>query len=368
MAIFRIIRAALGASATLAVLAGCSGGSSPAAFSPGGPGVGGQSAQRQIASAGRTDNSLLAPTIARVSHAPVATASFMDPGAAGKPLIFVSDAADGVIDIYPQSGKNQKMVGQITGLTQPQGITTDKKGDLYVANTNSSNVLVYAPPYTGKPKMTISDSTEFPADVAVSSAGIVAITNLCNAPNCRLNTGNVVLYAKGSTKSCATVSDSAFNFTRVMFAEFDSNGVLYIDGMNGGYQTSFGLVTGGCGATSITNLDYVYTVSFPGGIAIDKAGNIAFCDQINLVVDTFAPPVSNNFGEPVSTTPLTGSIAPLGIAILASGTNLYAADPGGSGLAEEYKYTAGGAAENTIAVGGQPIGIAVTPPLSKENN
>ena len=115
MAIFRIIRAALGASATLAMLAGCSGGSSPAAFSPGGP-------------SGRADNSVLAPTIARISHEPVATPSFMDPRAAGKPLIFVSDAADGVIDIYPQSGKNQKMVGQITGLTQPQGITTDKQG------------------------------------------------------------------------------------------------------------------------------------------------------------------------------------------------------------------------------------------------
>lgn len=355
MAILRTIRAALAASATLAMLAGCSGGSSPSAFSPGGPG-------------GRADNSLLAPTIARVLHAPVTTPSFMDPGAAGKPLIFVSDAADGVIDIYPQSGKSQKMVGQITGLTQPQGITTDKKGDLYVANTNSSNVLVYASPYTGKPKMTISDAHEFPADVAVSSAGVVAVTNLCNAPKCRLNTGNVVLYAAGSTKSCATVSDSAFNFTRVMFAEFDSTGVLYIDGMNGGYQTSFGLVTGGCGATSIANLDYVYTVSFPGGIQIDKAGNIAFCDQVNQVVDTFAPPVNSAFGSPVSTTPLTGSTSPLGIAILASGTNLYTADPGGSGLAEEYKYTAGGAAENTIAVGGQPIGIAVTPPLSKENN
>jgi hypothetical protein len=367
MGSFHAIRSALGTSAALAVLAACSGGSLPANLTPSEPAAG-QSVQRQVASTGRTDNSLLPPTVARISHEPIATASFMDPRAVGKSLIFVSDAADGVVDIYPQAGKIQKMVGQITGLTQPQGITTDKKGDLYVANTNSSNVLVYAPPYTGAPKMTISDAHEFPADVAVSSAGVVAVTNLCNAPRCRLDTGNVVLYAKGSTKSCATVSDSAFNFTRVMFAEFDSTGVLYIDGMNGGYQTSFGLVTGGCGATSITNLDYVYTVSFPGGIQIDKAGNIAFCDQINQVVDTFAPPVNGAFGSPVSTTPLTGSTSPLGIAILASGTNLYAADPGGSGFAEEYKYTAGGAAENTIAVGGQPIGIAVTPPLSKENN
>jgi hypothetical protein len=368
MAIFRKIRAALGASATLAMLAGCSGGNSSAGFSPGVPGAGGQSVQRQIASTGRADNSLLPPSIARISHEPVATASFMDPRAIGKSLIFVSDAADGVVNIYPQAGKNQKMVGQITGLTQPQGITTDKNGDLYVANTNSSNVLVYAPPYTGAPKMTISDPHEFPADVAVSSTGVVAVTNLCNAPHCRLNTGNVKIYAKGSTKSCATVSDSAFNFTRVMFAEFDKNGVLYIDGMNGGYQTSFGLVTGGCQATSITNLAYIYTVAFPGGIQIDKAGNIAFCDQGRQQVATFSPPVNNSFGSPLSTTPLTGSTAAIGIAILASGLNLYAADAGGPGLAEEYKYTAGGAAENTIAVGGQPIGIAVTPALLKENN
>ena len=115
MAIFRTIRAALGASTALAMLASCSGGSSPAAFSPGGSSVGGKSAQRQIASAGRADNSLLAPTIARISHEPVATASFMDARAAGKSLIFVSDAADGVIDIYPQAGKNQKMAAKSRG-------------------------------------------------------------------------------------------------------------------------------------------------------------------------------------------------------------------------------------------------------------
>src|SRR5580700_2609508 len=99
MPIFRTIRAALGASATLAMLAGCSGGSSPAEFSPGGPSVSGQSVQRQIAFTGHPDNSVLPPIIAQISHEPIATASFMDPRAAGKPLIFVSDAADGVVDI-----------------------------------------------------------------------------------------------------------------------------------------------------------------------------------------------------------------------------------------------------------------------------
>ena len=357
MVILRIIRAALGASSALVMVTGCSGGNPPAAFS-----------QPQVTSTGRADNSLLAPTIARISRQAVATRSFIDRRAAGKPLIFVSDAADGVIDIYPQAGKKEKMVGQITGLTEPQGITTDKNGNLYVANTNSSNVLVYAPPYTGAPKMTISDPHEFPADVAVSSAGIVAITNICSAPKCRINTGNVVLYAKGSTKSCATVSDSAFNFTRVMFAEFDKSGALYIDGLNGGYQTAFGLVTGGCNATSITNLEYVYTVSFPGGIQIDKAGNIAFCDQYQQVVDTFAPPTDDALGQPVLTTPLSGSVAPLGIAILASGTNLYAADSGGSGFAQGVQVHRGRRARKHHSCRRPATGIAVTPPLLKGNN
>jgi hypothetical protein len=367
MRIFRAITVALGASAVLAMLAGCAGDNAPAALSPSAAGAGAQSAQRQVASAG-PNNSLLPPNVKRISNKPTATASFMDPDAAGKSLIFVSDAANGVIDIYTKAGKNQKSVGQITGLTEPQGITTDKNGDLYVANTNSSNVLVYAPPYTAQPTLTITDAGEFPADVAVSSAGIVAVTNICNAPTCLLSTGNVAIYAKGATKSCATVSDPVFNFARIMFAAYDKSGDLYIDGLNSGYQTTFGLVEGGCGATSITYLNSVYTVGFPGGIQIDKAGRIAFADPVRQQVVTFDPPVNDAFGEPVTTTPLTGAISPLGFALLASGSDLYVADSGGPGLAEEYPYTAGGSAINTIAVGGQPIGVAVTPPLTKENN
>ena len=96
------------------------------------------------------------------------------------------------------------------------------------------------------------------------------------------------------------------------------------------------------------------------------------------------PAAAPDVGSPGTTRPLywmfvflslvpTAIVLPMaptkiGIAILASDLNLYAADAGGSGLAEKYNYPAGGAIKNTIAVGGQPIGIAVTPALSKENN
>ena len=228
-------------------------------------------------------------------------------------------------------------------------------------------MLVYAPPYTGSPMLTITDAGEYPVDVAVSSTGIVAVTNICSAPACPLSTGSVSMYAQGSTTSCATVSDSAFNFAQVMFATFNDKGALYIDGLNSGYQTSFGLVTGGCQATSITYINYVYTVGFPGGIQIDTEGRISFDDPVREQIDTFTPPAGGAFGDPVALTPLTGATTPLGYALLASGRDLYVADSGGSGSAEEYKYTGIGSAINTIAVGGQPIGIAVTPPITKEN-
>jgi hypothetical protein len=291
----------------------------------------------------------------------------MDQNALARALIFVSDAPDGVVDIYPQAGNGQKMVGQITGLNQPQGLTLDAQRDLYVANTNSSNVLVYAPPYTKSPKLTLNDAHEFPADVAVSSTGVVAVTNICSAPRCRADTGSVSFYAKGSTKACVTVSDDTrgvFDLVRVNFAGFDSSGNLYIDGNDPYNEASFGFIQGGCKATTISHIlpSPTFSFFFPGTIQVNKAGDISIVDLVELAIGTFAPPANGQFAPPISITPLTGSTQPVSFALLASGNDLYTADSGGSGTSKEYAYTAGGAVENTIAVGGQPIGVAVSPP------
>lgn len=362
MNVVRAIGRALCAPAMLAFLAGCSGATSgitPA--QPGGSSGTALSAGTRVANAARSDNSLLPPNAPPVARQSATMAGFMDANAAAKPLIFVSDAARGVVDIYAQAGKNQKPVGRIAGFDEPQGIATDSNGNLYVANTNGSDVRVYAPPYTHAAAMTLADPGQFPGDVAVSSKGLVAVTNVCTAPGCPANSGSVSFFAKGSTKACATVADSSFNFARVFFAAFDANGLLYVDGLNGGYQASVGTVFGGCNARGISNIGLIYTIGFAGGIQIDRAGRIAIVDAVRTQVDTYDPPVSGNFGNPVSTSPLDGSVSPLGIALLASGNHFYVADSAGAGVAREYAYTAGGAPQNAIAVGGQPLGVAVTP-------
>ena len=78
--------------------------------------------------------------------------------------------------------------------------------------------------------------------------------------------------------------------------------MLYIDGMNGGYQTS-------CSGLAHwrlqryehrTNLSWVYTVSFPGGMQIDLQGGpdrLLRQGEYLQVVDTFDPPVGQLLSE-----------------------------------------------------------------------
>ena len=106
----------------------------------------------------------------------------MDPRAVGKRLVFISiyGSGGGVVDIYRQGDKHQQMVGQITGL-QAEGLATETDGTLYVANSTVSgvgNILVYAPPYTKPPKLTLDDPGYFPNGIAISRRGVVAVRQL----------------------------------------------------------------------------------------------------------------------------------------------------------------------------------------------
>jgi hypothetical protein len=129
-------------------------------------------------------------------------------------------------------------------------------------------------------------------------------------------------------------------------------------------EATFGFIQGGCQATTIVDITPPpnFSFYFPGTIQVNKAGQISIVDLVELAIGTFNPPVNDAFGPVLTVTPLTGSTEPVSFALLASGKDLYTADSGGSGFSREYAYPAGGAVENTIAAGGQPIGVAVSPP------
>jgi hypothetical protein len=274
MGISNAVGHTLTASVALAILAGCSGGSSPMAPAPlrlapdGGP----QSLQQQAAEA--RVNSILALHRGIVSPRPLIAASFMNANAVHRPLIFVADGVSNV-DIYPQAGKDQKMVGQITGLNGAFGLATDAARNVYiVSNGNSGEVLVYAPPYTSAPKLTLDDSGSFPFGVAVSHQGVVGVANTCSAPSCPSGSSNVTFFAKNSTTACATVADPT-NFAIVFYDAFSDKGNLYIAGFDPSFNAVVGEIAGGCNATKITLLTTTNTLGFPSGIQVDKADRVA---------------------------------------------------------------------------------------------
>lgn len=358
---------ALSVSAALALLAGCSGGGSQLPAPPLGPAPdgGAQSVQRQVAGNGGT---------ATVGSHPVTTPSFMDLNAVANPLIFVSDPSSGVVNIFPQAGTNQNRVGQISGLNQPQGLATDIAGNLYIANTARSDVLVYAPPYTRAAALKLADPGKSPFGVAVSPLGVVGVTN-CTDPSCTAG-NSVTFYAKNTTTACATVADPT-DFAVVYYAAFDDDGNLYITGGNtdstGTISYSVvGEIVGGCAAKKIAVLLKSTTpVALPGGgIQIDSADRIAIQDDYRHVINTYNPPINGSLGKPISTTPLTSAGDARDFAFLASGVDFYNVDNHGrtsTHYLTEYDYPAGGASENSILSGGSgisPFGsVAVTPPL-----
>jgi hypothetical protein len=321
-------RCALTASITVAALAGC-GGSSQMAPTP--------LAQFQN---GRLNG-------AKAS-------SFMDPGAVGKALVFLSDVSTGGVSIFLQNGKH-KMVGQITGLGAPLGLAVDVANNLYVANQDGPTILVYAPPYTKRPILTLTTTGYFPQGVAVSPTGVVAAMNFCDTSACGLY--DVSFYAKNSTKPCVTVAVPNQNITGN--GAFDHAGNLYLDGQNGS-NDFIGEIKGGCKASKVELLKTNNTLGQLQGIQVDKAGRIAILPLFSSILYTYNPPKHGSLGNPVSTTTLGSSGGGFSFAFLASGRDLYAGI--NSTGADEFDYPAGGAAISSI---GFPFNgnVAVSPAL-----
>jgi hypothetical protein len=184
------------------------------------------------------------------------------------------------------------------------GLTTDSAGNLYVANSQGSNVLVYSQPYKSV-SLTLNESGRYPLDVAVSKAGLVGVMS-AKAPS---GPGNVTFYKKGSTSACANVSDP--NWNEVFSGAFDASGNLFVDGVDRNGNPLVGEVSGGCAATSLTTLSVGNTMSGVAGVRVVH-GNILILNQnyatFTPEIYTYAPPSGGSLGSPIATTKLSAGI------------------------------------------------------------
>lgn len=265
----------LRSAATIALLAGCSAGGS----------------QPPVANAPRS-------ALTQLGMVPQDT----NANAPGADQVIVSDSFANIVSVFDGKGRLQTRLK--TGINGPSGLTTDSAGNLYVANSQDANVLVYSRPYKSV-SLTLSEPGQYPLDVAVSKAGVVGVM----AEKSPSGPGNVTFYKKGSTSACTNVSDP--NWNEVFSGAFDASGNLFVDGVDRDGNPLVGEVSGGCAATSLTTLSVGNTMSGVAGVQVVH-GNILILNQnygsFSPEIYTYAPPSGGSLGSPIATTKLSGGI------------------------------------------------------------
>jgi len=182
-----------------------------------------------------------------------------------KSELFVSSFRLGYVAIYCTKGHNQAPLGKITaGISGPEGANVDAKGNLYITNTNANTVTEYAPGSV-TPEFTYSGGgLGAPAGVAIDSKQNVYVTNLSPV--------SVVIFPQESNSPIRKITDVTFPID----VAIDKAGNAYVTT----YTSSFSsgeILEYAPGTTTGTNLGIV--TKEPGGITIDKAGDIVTADQ-----------------------------------------------------------------------------------------
>lgn len=344
--------ATIAAASAVILLAGCSGnGSSAISPLPGNPGQ----AQHSMF---RHSTSVLPPSIQRVPLVRTSDIrrSFNSCPATGT-LIYAADFALSVVNIYNSS---LQMCGQLTGLTNPQGMTVAKNGDLLVANTDAENTLRY---HRGAstPFKTYTDPTgEFPTGVTVLKDRTVVVANIFN-PNTGIGSLST-FHPNGTYVGTFTAPNVSTDFF-VTSLDGTSGTTIFTDGFDTSGFPAFW--TGQCPGGACVNLSEVgEAMAFPGGLVDTKSGDILASDQINNTADTFEMP---------NLTPVTFSWNPGGdtdgidneLVIGSPVSRVFGADAANN-LVNCFKYKQSGTSPGTCGSvpgnsGGQMVGIAVDP-------
>lgn len=266
--------------------------------------------------------------------------------------VVVSDSGTNTVNIYDESGTLQ---ATLTGFEEPQGMTSDRMGNIYIADTEDGQIQIWAPPYSGPPTL-LADPGQFPAGVDQRNNGaFIAVSNIISQQD---TAGSISLYRNNTL--VATVSDP--NLEECFFLGFDHTGNLYFTGFNASFEVTVGEIAhAATGGRTIQYLTTSNAISFPGAVQVNNDGTIDIGDQSSpSQIYRYNPPSGGSLGSPISTTLLGSSVDAVTFALKVHNKNLYTGDAGAAS-SQEYSFP-GGTLENTISGGlVEPIGVALTP-------
>lgn len=191
-----------------------------------------------------------------------------------KAKLYVSSYKLNYVAVYCTSGHNQAPIGKITdGINGPEGANVDSKGNLYVTNTKGNTVTEYAPGST-QPSFTYSSGLGYPAGVATDKKQNVYVTSL--------SPPSVEVFPQASNTPTLKITDVPYPIDVALDASSNAYVTTYTQGYKSGEIIEYAP-----GSTQGTNLGIV--TDAPGGIALDKAGDIVTADQTLPGVLVFPP-------------------------------------------------------------------------------
>ena len=272
--------------------------------------------------------------------------SWMSPDAKAKPLLYISDAVNG--DVYVFSYPKGTLVGTLTGFSEPQGECADAKGDVWITNTGTSQIIGYAHGGTS-PIATLNDPGQYPVGCSVNlTSGDLAATNIISTTS---GPGSLSIYtkAKGNPKM---YSDP--NAGRMYFDSYDGN-TLYVDGTTTGGSFYFAAFA----KNKFTDLSVSgATINFPGGVYFDKVLTLGDHSGSGGNAIIYSVKVSGRTATVTATTQLLGSSECVQYTL--DGKTAICPNAGGPSV-NLYHFPAGGNPYKTFSASfSLPIGAAVS--------
>ena len=275
--------------------------------------------------------------------------------AAQRATVYVSQFnRPAVLDFPSRDRKNRPPLCRVSVPTAVNGIGLDASGNLWapVGGDNSGTVDVFAPD-CGAQLSSFQVSNGQPAGVAFDAAGDAYVLNIIDANG----NGNINVYAPGSTQPKTILADAkAFRFFDETIDASDDVFVSWADPLNKGHLDEFA-------AASNPPIALPFQYGFPGGVALDRKGNLLVADNDALRVNVLAPPYT---GNPFASFPLEGASVPCRFGQKAR--LLYCSDYAASSV-DVYRYDAAAPGstkylysfDNGIAHGADNAGIAIAP-------
>jgi hypothetical protein len=291
------------ASAALALLTGCSGGSSTTASLPTTGGLT-QMQQTRVETLLHPEMTGIAPKFRGLVH----------PSSAGRCRfcvddLFVTDGGLGDVEILENGSYTDD--GTISlGLNSVEGDFVDKQGNLYVADNAAHRIQEYKPGGSA-PSFTYSAGMDQPVQVSVDSHGNVYEADYST----RYYGGGWINEYKQGTN---VVEHTCTFPSPVAGVAVDSSGDVFMSANGPGFIAFSDFNNGLSGCQSSV---YLQIPGFSGGMVIDAKRNLIVGDQTGKI-DVIYPPYSQvNYTIP-------GFSHPFGLALAQDNKTLYVADWG----------------------------------------